>query len=169
MAAVPAAVWFDLGYTLLALTFLTLVLRHGRRPLAIVPESWLGKGELLYLGLLWWVVVGNFARILVAFTPERLVTEGVIFCVALACTLIVLMGADGAPFPDDGIRPVRRETAHARFGLAATVALGVAAASLSIVADWAIVRMIYGDRFAGHANLHIRFGPRATIKGPQPR
>jgi hypothetical protein len=30
------------------------------------------------------------------------------------------------------------------------------------VIDWAIVRGIYGDRFAGHSGLHIRFGPGAT-------
>ena len=41
----------------------------------------------------------------------------------------------------------------------ATVAVGLTAATLSIVADWAIVRAIYGDRFAGHARLHTRFRP----------
>ena len=43
-----------------------------------------------------------------------------------------------------------------------------AAAVLAVVLDWGIVRAIYGDRFAGHANLHIRFGPKATVKtGPR--
>ena len=40
--------------------------------------------------------------------------------------------------------------------------IGVAAALIMIVADWAIVRAIYGDRFAGHSGKHIRFGPNAT-------
>jgi hypothetical protein len=52
--------------------------------------------------------------------------------------------------------------------LARTVAAGLLAAAGAILLDWAIVRAIYGDRFAGHANLHIRFGPRATIhRGPK--
>ena len=54
-------------------------------------QSWLGKGQLLYLGLLWWLVAGNFERALVAFKAERLVTEGVIYLVALACTLVVAL------------------------------------------------------------------------------
>jgi hypothetical protein len=33
-----------------------------------------------------------------------------------------------------------------------------------ILTDWAIVRAIYGDRFAGHAGKHIRFGPNATTQ-----
>jgi hypothetical protein len=47
------------------------------------------------------------------------------------------------------------------------VATGLAAALASIAIDWAVVRGIYGDRFAGHAGLHIRFGPNATIHSSQ--
>ena len=43
--------------------------------------------------------------------------------------------------------------ARGRSRLATTVAVGLTAATLSILADWAIVRAIYGDRFAGRAHL----------------
>jgi hypothetical protein len=56
-----------------------------------------------------------------------------------------------------------RSQTRARMKLVGTVAIGAAAAILSIVADWAVVRAIYGDRFAGHAGLHVRFGPKASI------
>ena len=62
--------------------------------------------------------------------------------------------------------PKPQAAASKRRGLAATVAAGSIVAILSIVADWAVVRAIHGDRFAGHAGLHIRFGPRATISRP---
>ena len=26
--------------------------------LAVIPASWPGKGQLLYLGFLWWMVIG---------------------------------------------------------------------------------------------------------------
>ncbi len=52
--------------------------------------------------------------------------------------------------------------ARPRPGLAGVVAAGLVAAAVSIVVDWAVVRAIYGDRFAGHARQHIRFGPKAT-------
>ncbi|MFI5460083.1 MAG: hypothetical protein ACHRXM_32085 [Isosphaerales bacterium] len=159
MAGVAAWVWFELGYVLLALSMLALFLRHRQRPLPIVPESWLGKGQLLYVGFLWWLVAGNFVRALVSFEAERLVTEGVIYLVALACTLILLLSSDSARTPADQPPPALR----GRMGLTTLVAVGLVAAILSIVADWAVVRAIYGDQFAGHAGLHIRFGPKATI------
>ncbi len=79
-----------------------------RRPLAIVPPGPMGRGQLLYVVLLWWVVAGNFERIVVSFTAQRLVTEGVIGAVALACTLIVLAWPPpdrSVPAPAAGSRP----------------------------------------------------------------
>jgi len=167
MAGIAAWVWFELGYVLLALAMLVLLLRHRKRPLPIVPESWLGKGQLLYVVLLWWLVAGNFGRALVAFTAERLVTEGVIYVVALACTLILLLSSDSVPAPAD-LRPSPPK-AREPVGLGTTVAVGLVAAIFSIVADWAVVRAIYGDQFAGHSGLHIRFGPKATVNRPEHR
>ena len=158
MAGLSASTWFDLAYVLVALSLLALLLRQKKRPLAIVPTSPLGQGQLLYVILLWWLVIGNFERALVGFTPERLVTEGVLHIVALACTLLVLMGPPEMvamkPTPTD-------KTARPR--LNRTIVAGLVAAIVSIIVDWAVVRAIYGDRFAGHAKQHIRFGPRATI------
>jgi hypothetical protein len=160
MAGIAAWVWFDAAYLLLLLTAAVLWARHRKRPLAVVPESWLGKGQMLYLGLLWPMVMGNFERALVGFTAQRLVTEGVIYAVALIATLILLLWASpGVPAG----KPQPAAPSRARWPLAATVAVGAAAAIVSIVLDWAIVRAIYGDRFAGHAGLHIRFGANATI------
>jgi hypothetical protein len=114
---------------------------------------------ITYLNLRW-LVAGNFERALVAFRSERLVTEGVLYLVALACTLVLLLatGRTGEPTMRETYTPASR----GRSPLAATVALGLAAATLSIVADWAIVRAIYGDRFAGHSGLHTRFRSTTT-------
>jgi hypothetical protein len=107
--------------------------------------------------LLWWLVAGNFERALVRLTAQRPVTEGVIGAVALACALLILARPQA-------VRPaVARGPVDGRPWLARTLAVGLLAAAGSILLDWAIVHAIYGDRFAGHANLHIRFGPRATI------
>jgi hypothetical protein len=159
MAGLSAGAWFDLAYLLIALTFLTMVFRHARRPMAIVPTSPMGRGQLLYVVLLWWLVAGNFERIVVAFAAERLVTEGVIGIVALACTMIVLAWpppARTAPSPAPAAVPGRP-------WLARTMAAGLVAAALAIVVDWAVVRAVHCDRFAGHAGRHMRFGPDATI------
>ena len=39
---------------------------------------------------------------------------------------------------------------------------------ISVLADWGIVRALFGDQFAGHANKHIRFGPNATASKLKP-
>ena len=108
--------------------------------------------------LLWWLVAGNFERALVRFTAQRLVTEGVIGAVALACTALVLAWP-----PPIRLAAPARATGPGRRWLVRTLAAGLLAAAGSILLDWAVVRAIYGDQFAGHANLHIRFGPKATI------
>jgi len=170
MVGIASWVWFEAAYLLLAMTAIVLWARHRKHPLAVVPHSTLGKGQLLYLGLLWTMVIGNFERALVGFTPQRLVTEGVIYVVSLVATLILLLSASpGMPAgePESAVQSSRQRR------LTATVAVGATVAILSIIADWGIVRAIYGDRFAGHAGLHIRFGPKATInriddRGPVP-
>ena len=167
MAGLSAAVWFDLAYLALALALLALWVRHRRRPLAVVPASWLGKGQLLYLGLLWTVVVFNFERAIVAFAAQRLVTEGVLYLVALACTLVLLFAPQSGT--ETGTEQTQEPAVAKRSGLTATVGMGLVAAMLSIFADWAIVRAIHGDRPDKHAGLNIRFGPRATITQPPNR
>ncbi|MDG3002199.1 hypothetical protein [Paludisphaera mucosa] len=163
MYGVAAETWFDLGFAIAAAALFVLMIRHDRRPIAVVPESAIGRGQGLYLILLAIVVVGNFEKALVKFADQRLITEGVVYANAVICTLILLLAspprgeAEAAPAAIAGARRVR---------WGRLVAAGVVASSLAVLADWAVVRAIYGDRFAGHASLHIRFGPNATINGP---
>ncbi len=164
MAGIPAWVWFEAAYFLLAVVAIVVYARHLRHPLPVVPASWLGKGQLLYLSLLWLLVIGNFERALVGFTAQRLVTEGVIYVVALVSTLILLVAAAS---PIQAGVPLAGGQSAGRSTLLGIVAVGATAAILSILVDWAIVRAVYGDRFAGHAGLHIRFGPKATINQPE--
>ncbi len=90
-------------------------------------------------------------------------TEGVIYVVALICSLLLLAGT---PSPSGAEPSIERGVGP---GLARTIVAGLLAAALSIVIDWAVVRAIYGDRFAGYASKHIRFGPDATIHRPDRR
>jgi hypothetical protein len=160
MAGLPTWAWFDLAYLLLAIALIVPMARHLVRPLPVVPTTWEGKGQLLYLVFLWWMVVGNFERAIVGFRAERLVTEGVIHLNAVVCTLLVLLGVGlDHPHAAPSLAPRRRS-------LRQLVAIGLVVAAASVLADWAIVRALYGDRFAGHAGLSVRFG---SVASPNPR
>ena len=161
MHGLPFSVWFNLAYGLLAIAVIVPLARHLRRPLALIPASPLGRAQWLFLVFLWWMVVGNFERALVGLTAQRLVTEGVIHVNAVCCTLLILL------IPDAGRNFVPVEISRPHFRMRRFVLLGTLCAVLSIVADWAIVRSLYGDRFAGYAGRAIRFGPNATT-APKP-
>ncbi len=163
LAGLSPATWFDLGYLLLGGAVLALLAIHRHHRIPLVPESALGRGQLLYLVFLWWMVMGNLERALVHFTPQRLVTEGVIHVNAVLCTLLVLLGTPARAVPSerslDGLgRLVKR-----------TVAWGCLGLVVSVTTDWAIVRSVYRDQPSGFAGRHIRFGPNATATKEKPR
>jgi hypothetical protein len=158
MHGLPAAWWFNLIYLLIALAVLIPLFRHLRHRLAIIPQCVLGRGQWFFLVFLWWMVVGNFERALTGFTQQRLVTEGVIFANASLGTLLVLL------VPRPSRAQGEFDVPRPGIGLARIVSIGLVAAALGVLADWAIVRALYGDRFAGYAGKHIRFGPNATTR-----
>ena len=160
MYGIPAWLWFDLASLIVALGMIALLVRHGRRRLAIVPDDPLGRGQALYVLFLAIMVIGNFERALVGFAPQRLVTEGVILVNSVFCTVMLLTMDFAWRVAHD---PAKQPTERVPIGWARLMAAGMTAALAAIVIDWAIVRGIYGDRFAGHSGLHIRFGPGATI------
>lgn len=44
-----AMFWFDMVYVTIAIAFVVLVIVHRRCGLPVIPETWLGAGELLYV------------------------------------------------------------------------------------------------------------------------
>ena len=151
-----ANTWFNLAYLTLTAVFITLLVVHRRKPLPLLSTSWLARGQLLYLIFLWVMVIGNFERAVVSFSPQRLVTEGVIFLNAALCTIGIFLSAPAADrdFPTSTFLWSRL--------LPKIILVGLVATALSVLVDWAGVRAIFGDRPAGNASKHIRFGPNAT-------
>jgi hypothetical protein len=150
--------WFDMIYLALAGVMITLLVVHLRRPLPLLPESWMGKGQLFYFAFLWAMVGINFAHVLPRFTPIRLVTEWFITLNAAFCTLFVVLGgfavsqrasaADGVASYGPWIR---------RAALAGTLG-----AIVAIFTGWGVKRAVYGDRATGGIPDQIRFGPNNT-------
>jgi hypothetical protein len=153
-----AETWFLAAYLSLAAAFSLLLALHRRRPLPLISGGWLVCAQWLFLIFLWWMVLGNFSRALPAFAPERLVTEGVIFLNAVLCT-VLLLGVSPPP-PAMPVAPKR--------GFRRILAVGCLISLATILAEWGIVRGIYGDRQAGYSARHIRFGPDATATKAKP-
>jgi hypothetical protein len=83
--------WFRLSWFLLAVVYAVIIRRHFKSPLSILSISWLGKGQLIFLMLVWLMVLGNFERALVGWGPSRLLTEWGIYVNSLLATVLVLL------------------------------------------------------------------------------
>ncbi len=171
--------WFEIIYIAIGIGVVGLLVAHLRCPLAFIPASWLGKGQLFYLVFLWWVVIFNFERALVGFTPQRLVTEGVITLNAVFCTVFVALGALSfvRVYTHSGQRqqmvssqePISQLMIPYAGWLGKTVLVGLLAVAFTTLAEWLITKAIYGDKHAPGAGLHIRFGPDATATKLKPK
>lgn len=155
--------WFAIGYGLALLAFVVLAIVHMRRPLAVIPERWLGKGPMLYLVFLWVMVIGNLMRAIPPFEQQRLITEGVIIANAILCTvLICLLSGKTRAAPQIGVSRFAK-------AITVTIVLGVIGLAASLAGEVKIARTLYGGEPAPGAGRHIRFGPDATAKGmPKP-
>ncbi len=68
--------WFNLCFGIASAAFILLLWAHSRRPLAIVPENWIGRGQMLYFVIVWSFVLANFAKALTGFTDQRPADRG---------------------------------------------------------------------------------------------
>ncbi|MBX7258403.1 MAG: hypothetical protein K1Y02_18715 [Candidatus Hydrogenedentes bacterium] len=155
-----SSAWFNITYLLFAVVILVLLIGHTRRPLALIPNSSLGRGQLLYLGLLWTIIIANFERALVGFTEQRILTEWVIVINALLATLLVLLTPK-----DEDMVVVSGEDIYSASDFLRMLTLGVAASLCIVLAQFYAVRAVYGGTFAGHAGYRgqaqMRFGENA--------
>ena len=147
--------WFTLMWLAFTAGTILVLVRHRRHPIALIPATWLGKGQLLYLLFLWLMVIANFAKALVAFHDSRIATEGTIMFNALICTVLIL---GWARQPDEV--PAPRE---ANYGLFTRKALALTAVLLfsTTVLYTTGFRVIYGDKTTGWGGANLRLGPNA--------
>jgi len=150
--------WFELAFLALGVALVWLLRLHMRRGLALVPATWLGKGQLLYLAFLWTTVFINFADVLPRFAPQRLVTEWFITINAAFCT--VLMAS--ATTPALRLSVPQEADARAAPWIRRAAVMGLAGAILISFGGWGLKRMLFGDSHVPNAGVHIRFGADNT-------
>jgi hypothetical protein len=150
--------WFDLAFLALLVALVWLLVLHLKRGLPLVPETWLGKGQLLYLAFLWTTTFINFADVLPRFAPQRLVTEWFITINAAICTVLMAAAAQARPARE---LPDQPEGPYAPW-IRRTIAAGVAGAILISVAGWGLKQALFGYNTVPEASIQIRFGPNNT-------
>lgn len=147
--------WFNLTWILILIFFIALIRRHFKQPLTFVPASWLGKGQLILLLLLWTMVSGNFERELTQWTPQRLLTEWVITANAIILTYCILI--------------IRSDTSY-KFETGLSISFkrawiyAIAAMIISAPAFLFTNRLIYQydpKEVLDTRRFHLRFGPDA--------
>jgi hypothetical protein len=147
--------WFTGIWVVFTVGTVWVLIRHRRHPVALIPISWAGKGQLLFLGFLWMVVIGNFTKALVAFHESRIATEGLILVNALIGTVLLLgfvrAGESAASIEVSDFRSLT----HRSVALAGITLVG------AMVFYTAGIRAIYGDRPIGWGGSNLRFGPDA--------
>jgi hypothetical protein len=122
---------------------------------ALIPPSWLGKGQLLFLMFLWLIVIANFSKAVVAFSDNRIATEGTVIVNALLCTVLILCWAPSqqevflALETDYGLL-IRRSALCLCILLLATTSIYTAG-----------IRGIYGNQWTGWGGNNRRFGADA--------
>ena len=67
MFGLSAHFWFDVSYVLLSIVIIVFLLSANRKKLALLPESSVGKGQLLFLVVLWWAIVGDQFQAFIKF------------------------------------------------------------------------------------------------------
>ena len=155
--------WFNVVFGIAAMAFVMLLNIHTRRRLALLEQGWLGRGQWLYLVLVWVFVIGNFGKALVHFSEQRLLTEGVITLSAVLATMLLLLVPRTAVTQSNPI--------PANYGrlIGIAVVSTVLCAALFPVAETLSVRAVYGNAPVMqpvNATQHpiTRFGAHAAWK-----
>jgi hypothetical protein len=154
--------WFNLIYGFAAVSMVVLMSIHTRRRIAIVPTTWLGRGQLLFFILIWTFVIGNLGKALAGFGEQRLLTEGVIFINSVLATLLILL----VPSEEPETSLISPEVARTSFisSIGGAVLFLVISAAVIPPIETFTIRSIYGDAYAGGRGKNFRFGPKANWK-----
>jgi len=154
--------WFEVIYVSVGIASILILTSHTQNPIDLIPESWLGRSQLLYLIFLWWIVAFNFERALTGFSPHRLVTEGVITFNAIIATILMAL----KPLPAKEIIPLRTNYLAWLMDIAL---YGTVITLVVITIYWSLTRILFKNNPIDHSGLHIRFGPDRTATKVKPK
>lgn len=153
--------WFLFFYLVGSAAFLYLLIRHTRQRIALVPATWLGRGQLLFIVVCWMFVVANLGLALEppsGFTAGRLLTEGMITLNAILLSVLTLtINRDIISLDAEAARQTNWNSL-----LNKSVCTLLIAAALIPITETIVTRAVYGDAHSNHSGMNHRFGPKAN-------
>ena len=151
--------WIELFYLAITLVLCYTLYHHKTHPIALIPDTALGKGQLLYLIFLWGIIVINFKRAIVTFAPHRLITEGLVTLNAIVCTFLVLTLLSN---------PLSIHSGSVTPWIEQSFWIGFFVSAILLLVFFALTFVLFGKQHIPNAGLHIRFGPNANATKAKP-
>jgi predicted neuraminidase len=140
--------WFDIGYAILGLLVLGFIFRSQRNKLILFPESDLGKGYLLFLLILWWIIIGDQFNAFLRFNYVKLIVEGSFFISAILLSLWICFRKPIS------FTQFKDESANLRARSGKVLITLVSVCVVAVIAQTTLARISHNEAFKGH---HIRF------------
>jgi hypothetical protein len=172
--------WMEILFLVWALILIPLLVMRRRRPLQLIPENFLGRGQLLYLAFTWLFTWISFTSEIADMAPVHFLVQWGITLNAFICTglLFVVSGRHDVPTSVSG-ESVSGESLQISKGSAVgsvanaadrpvrpikqLVVAGLLALVMTSAGGWIWKRWLFGDQYTGYfPTNHIRFGSDNT-------
>ncbi len=141
--------WFNIGYIILAMLVMIFYQRSQRQQLALIPVSAAGKGQLLFLLILWWAIIGDQFQAFLKFNDAKLIVEGSFYVSAVLLSLWIAV-RQVAPFAQPVPAPTEQMKSKIR-----RVAIWIPVSLILVMIIPAFfARISHTDSLAGS---HVRF------------
>ncbi len=91
LAGISTYFWFAVAYTIFAIMVIIVLRSSQYRKLVFLPETLKGKGQLLFLLVLWWAIIEDQFKAFLQFNHATLIVEGSFFISAVLVTLWIVL------------------------------------------------------------------------------
>jgi predicted neuraminidase len=91
LAGISTYFWFAVAYLIFAILVIIILRSSQHRKLAFLPETLKGRGQLLFLLVLWWAIIEDHFKAFLQFNHVTLIVEGSFFISAVLVTLWIVL------------------------------------------------------------------------------
>jgi predicted neuraminidase len=133
LAGISTYFWFAVAYLIFAFMVVIIIRYSQYQKLEFLPETLKGKGQLLFLLVLWWAIIEDHFKAFLQFNHITLIVEGSFFISAVLVTLwIVLRQVE--PFTNISEQPENLSSKIRKIGIMVPLSLIISLLVLTPIA-----------------------------------